>query len=508
MDKSFTKLNSYIFFHKERLRKSGIRELNPVNKTNNNNITSKEFDFIKCILKAVRGPTPINYDNIPIQEETLSLRNKLFNKISEKNFKLSSNLSQDQIQCIKKFMREKPFMLCNTDKNVGWCCLDKSLYIKLAEEHLLGNSQVYKKLSLNPLNTVTLNIINKLSKLKDNGHISDRLFNAIVPNTECSLGKFRWLAKLHKNKFGIRPIINSRNHPTEKLSHFLDLFLQPFVRSSDSFLRDSQNLIQKCQDLVFKDNYHLYSCDFESLYTNINSEDAIVSISNFFKDKMAPFILDIDIVGLNNILSLILNNNVFTFLNNYYIQSNGLAMGGKAGPSIANIYVHIKEHIWVSINKRESLLSYNRFIDDIAIMTKDCILNSNFTSIFGNLKLNIVKAKEIQFLDLLISKDFFLDKLSFKLYTKPTNTFQYLFHTSNHPDFIFKNIPKSLFIRLRRSNSDLSNFLSESRTLISNLVNRGYNLNDLLRFKLIFCDIPRNSIIPFIFLFFILLLVI
>jgi hypothetical protein len=72
MDKSFTKLNSYIFFHKERLRKSGIRELNPVNKTNNNNITSKEFDFIKCILKAVRGPTPINYDNIPIQEETFS----------------------------------------------------------------------------------------------------------------------------------------------------------------------------------------------------------------------------------------------------------------------------------------------------------------------------------------------------------------------------------------------------------------------------------------------------
>jgi len=94
-------------------------------------------------------------------------------------------------------MREKPFMLCNTDNNVGWCCLDKSLYIKLAEEHLLGNSQVYKKLSFNLLNTVTLNIINKLSKFKDNGHISDRLFNAIVPNTKCSLGKFRWLEKLH-----------------------------------------------------------------------------------------------------------------------------------------------------------------------------------------------------------------------------------------------------------------------------------------------------------------------
>jgi hypothetical protein len=118
-------------------------------------------------------------------------------------------------------------------------------------------------------------------------------------------------------------------------------------------------------------------------------------------------------------------------------------MGGKTGPSIANIYVHIKEYKWVSINKTESLLAYNRFIDDIALMTKHCILNSNFTSIFGDLKLNIVSNKEVQFLDLLISKDFFLDKLSFRLYTKHTNTFQYLFRTSNHPNFILKNIPIS-----------------------------------------------------------------
>ncbi len=445
----------------------------------------------------VRGPVSINYDKIPIQEETLKLREQLFNKINNKNFKLVSNLSREQVTCIKQFVKEKPFLLSNTDKNVGWCCLDKSLYIKLAEEHLLGNPSVYKKLDFNPLTSVINTIINDLTDLNDKGHISNRLFKVLCPTSESKLGKFKWLAKLHKNIFGIRPIINCRNHPTEKLSHFLDLFLQPFVKSTDSYLKDSQNLIQKCQDLTFKDNYFLYSCDFESLYTNINSQDAILSISDFFKDKMSPFIIDLDIIGLNKILSLILNNNIFSFLNNNYIQSNGLAMGGKAGPSIANIYVHIKEHKWVSINKTESLLAYNRFIDDIALMTKHCILNSNFTSIFGDLKLNIVSNKEVQFLDLLISKDFFLDKLSFRLYTKPTNTFQYLFHTSNHPNFIFKNIPISLFIRLRRSNSELTQYLYEARTLISNLMKRGYDLNDLLKKKLIISNINRDSLIPY-----------
>ncbi len=72
-------------------------------------------------------------------------------------------------------------------------------------------------------------------------------------------------------------------------------------------------------------------------------------------------------------------------------------------------------------------------------------------------------------------------------------------HSTVKVNWIFSKIQLKIkkFIRLRRSNSDLSNFLSESRTLISNLVNRGYNLNDLLRLKLIFCDIPRNSIIPY-----------
>ena len=54
-----------------------------------------------------------------------------------------------------------------------------------------------------------------------------------------------------------------------------------------------------------------------------------------------------------------------------------------------------------------------------------------------------------------------LNKLSFKVFVKPTNIGGYLKTNSNHPKHIFENIPKSLFIRNRRistyySDSDLN----------------------------------------------------
>ncbi len=86
-------------------------------------------------------------------------------------FKHKTNLTKKQTDCIKKFVNDKPFSLCNSDKNVGWICLDNSLYLKLANDHLVSNSYVYKSLNNNPLQETKNKIILSLTNLKDNGHI-------------------------------------------------------------------------------------------------------------------------------------------------------------------------------------------------------------------------------------------------------------------------------------------------------------------------------------------------
>jgi hypothetical protein len=122
-------------------------------------------------------------------------------------------------------------------------------------------------------------------------------------------------------------------------------------------------------------------------------------------------------------------------------------MGSQCGPSIANIFVYIYERKWLTINRP---LAYFRFIDDVLIIVNDFLIIYSLKKAFGSLKLNFETGKVVKFLDLEISIEEISGKLKFSVYFKPTNTFSYLYIFSNHPNFIFKNIVKSLLIRVRR----------------------------------------------------------
>ena len=134
---------------------------------------------------------------------------------------------------------------------------------------------------------------------------------------------------------------------------------------------------------------------------------------------------------------------------------SGIAMGTIAAPSIANIFLYCIEKEFIYIHRP---LCYYRFIDDIFIATRKNfdinILKSSF-----DINLNINSDKIVQFLDLNIYFCKYTKRLKFSLYIKPTNTFSYLFTDSNHPNYITNNIPKSLFIRIRRICSNFYDYV-------------------------------------------------
>ena len=82
------------------------------------------------------------------------------------------------------------------------------------------------------------------------------------------------------------------------------------------------------------------------------------------------------------------------------------------------------------------------------------------------------------------------------LYSKPTNTFGYLLTSSNHPKFIFDNFPKSLFIRLRRICTDLTDFYISSNKLIKQLFSRGYNIFSIYKIRNLVSNFNRANLIP------------
>ena len=92
-----------------------------------------------------------------------------------------------------------------------------------------------------------------------------------------------------------------------------------FVEKSKSFIKDSQNFIQKCKNKEFPPHAKLFTFDVVSLYTNIKHDKCIDILSDFFRDKFDDF-TDMNIHGFREILKLVLFNNYFRFNGQYYKQ--------------------------------------------------------------------------------------------------------------------------------------------------------------------------------------------
>ena len=202
----------------------------------------------------------------------------------------------------------------------------------------------------------------------------------------------------------------------------------------------------------------------------------------------------ISLKGFHEILKLILFNNVINFKDKYFIQIKGIAMGTICGPTLANLYLSIKEKQWSSIQRP---ILYKRFIDDLFIADNKVLDVKFLESFFDGLKLNVITGNLVNFLDLNISFDEITNSLKFSLYIKKTNTFSYLLYTSNHPFKIKQNIPKSLFIRIRRICSSYIDYLHFSFLLIRQLVTRGYDFKHLLKTCHLIANIDRNSLLPY-----------
>ena len=121
----------------------------------------------------------------------------------------------NQIKTLRLFVKTKPFSVIECDKNVGTMLISNENLKSLCIDHL-SNNLIYKEVDENPLLATTDLINRELMNLYSNLLISDKVYK-VLQIVNPVIGKFRVLAKVHKNKFGIRPIINSTNTPTYNL---------------------------------------------------------------------------------------------------------------------------------------------------------------------------------------------------------------------------------------------------------------------------------------------------
>ena len=262
---------------------------------------------------------------------------------------------------------------------------------------------------------------------------------------------FYMLPKIHKPN---NPVISSVNSHTEKLSAYVDQFLRPLAQALPSHIRDTTDFIIRLKNLgrVPEDSI-LATLDVSSLYTNIDTDDGLAIIEEELAKtgQIRP-----SAKTLTCLLEKVLKLNNFTFDNHNFIQVKGTAMGTRAAPNFANVYVGRFEDTFVYRTEwSHYLIDWVRFIDDIFLIWKGSESSlTTFIKYLNGVKPSIkftheISYKSVNFLDTKVIKDV-QGNISTDIFQKPTDTHPYPHWTSAHPPHLKKSIPYSQALRLRR----------------------------------------------------------
>jgi len=224
------------------------------------------------------------------------------------------------------------------------------------------------------------------------------------------------------------------------------------------------------------ENSLLVTLDVGSLYTNIPNEEGISACKTVLERYRAGETTPSN-KSLVELLRLVLYKNNFEFNEKHYLQVGGTAMGTRVAPSFANIFMSSFEEKFVYTYETQPLI-WLRYIDDIfCIWTagenelqkfithlNNCHPSIKFTQEFGT--------EKIAFLDTAIS--IHRGKLVSNLYTKPTDSHNYLLFTSCHPKHTKEAIPYSQMIRVRRICTFTLDFIENGTMLKKHFLRRGY----------------------------------
>ena len=99
-------------------------------------------------------------------------------------------------------------------------------------------------------------------------------------------GHFYILPTAHKINNPGRLIVSSSNHPTERISEFVDFYLKPLVCSIPSYVKDITDFLNKLAAFNrLSDNALLVTIGVTSLYTNIPHSGGIDACRYFLPKR-------------------------------------------------------------------------------------------------------------------------------------------------------------------------------------------------------------------------------
>ena len=149
-----------------------------------------------------------------------------------------------------------------------------------------------------------------LEKIRIRGDLSSDTFNYFLVK-DPKFARFHLLPKIHKRLHNVpgRPVISNCGFYTENISSFLDHHLQPIAQKVNSFIKDTNQFLQKIKSLgQLSEGAVLCTIDAVCLYPNIPHEKGLASLRKFLDARTEKKVTTETLLELAEI---VLKNNIF-----------------------------------------------------------------------------------------------------------------------------------------------------------------------------------------------------
>ena len=221
-----------------------------------------------------------------------------------------NNLTSKERQALYDLKNDKNIVIKGADKGSAVVVWDREDYIKEAEKQL-GDSDVYEEVldDPEPLISTIHRTIEKIRKRGDLKKETIKYFEVKDPK----FARFYLLPKIHKqlNNVPGRPVISNCGYYTKNISAFLDFHLQPLAQAVKSYIKDTNNFLNKVRSLPkLPDNIILCTVDVVGLYPNIAHEEGLSALRKRLDSRMEKYFSSDTLCDLAEV---VLKNNIFKF---------------------------------------------------------------------------------------------------------------------------------------------------------------------------------------------------
>ena len=203
-------------------------------------------------------------------------------------------------------------------------------YVKMVlTQHLLTTDyqQLPPEVAKNHLENITNTLKSLLQDHKDTLSMVEQTFFTRSLQLHHRIPLFYGIPKVHKTPTALRPVVSTVNSLLSVFSTWLDYQMKKLLPFTKSYLKNSKVVKEDLKTIHIPPNAFLFSAGATAMYTNIDSDTGLSSISELLQTNSTDIPTNFPTQLFLKVLEIIMKNNILQFRSTYWLQLYGTAMG-------------------------------------------------------------------------------------------------------------------------------------------------------------------------------------